>query len=146
LENSVTLDVNCCLYLNDKILLLGAGEGLFVLHMSSLPKSGHITKKTIQSSQVLQQIPGVGNIQQMERIPESDFIVMIAGGDGELISVRETDVKSLSYSTGSPPPDMSFNKILDTVSCSSFCSGNVQTFTVYMNYHKNHWFIHLCSG
>jgi citron Rho-interacting kinase len=126
LENSVTLDVNCCLYLNDKILLLGAGEGLFVLHMSSLPKSGHITKKTIQSSQVLQQIPGVGNIQQMERIPESDFIVMIAGGDGELISVRETDVKSLSYSTGSPPPDMSFNKILDTVSCSSFCSGNVE--------------------
>lgn len=79
MENLFALDVNCCLPLNDKILLLGAGEGLFALHTQAVPKSGRVARKASQSSRVLQQIPGVGSVQQMERIPDTDLIVMIAG-------------------------------------------------------------------
>ncbi|XP_065830608.1 citron Rho-interacting kinase-like isoform X2 [Oscarella lobularis] len=120
LENS-SLDINCSLQLARNILLIACGKGLFTLHVGSLPK----TKKVPMGSKVLQEIPGQGYIHDMERIGDTDNVLMIKGHEMALVNITTKDlVQQVASGSGSLSVPESVS-VCEITGCKLVSSGKI---------------------
>ncbi|XP_049838505.1 citron rho-interacting kinase [Schistocerca gregaria] len=73
LDRASALDINCCLALSDKVLLLGAEEGLFSFNTSAVNTSKPVKMK------------GVSKVHQMSVLSEIRIAIMIVGDSRTLV-------------------------------------------------------------
>ncbi|CAB4000998.1 citron Rho-interacting kinase isoform X1 [Paramuricea clavata] len=110
------LDINTTGVLNDKFVLLGAEEGLFILPVG---KPGHDNRP--------RQIPGVRNVYQIKIEKHLGLALLISGVDRELLSV---DLKQLEACTKQsrevPLAPLECQNVGNITNCHLFASKKVE--------------------
>lgn len=110
------LDINCSAVLNDKFVLLGAEEGLFLLPMVKPGKNN-----------IPRQIPGVRNVFQIHIESDLGLALLISGNERELLCV---DIKQLEACTKQsrevPLAPLTFQHVENIINCHLFALKKVE--------------------
>ncbi|CAI9717546.1 citron rho-interacting kinase-like isoform X1 [Octopus vulgaris] len=88
LNDTFKIELNCCLILNKKFLLLGGEEGLFV---SEIQNSSY----SLYSTPV--KICGVSSVYHMQSVSSLQLVVLLVGEDRALIAIKKKSLKNKHF-------------------------------------------------